>query len=651
MVVHYTSAANGSWKSFFFVTPRLLFHRRGSALTSVWPQILISTLLGVLACYWNPLKELPDDAKPLDAFNILTFLLSFLLVFKTQSAYNQHWTAITTVENLMAVYRELGMGACTCFDWDASPAVKGYSRKVLRLIVLHFCVMLEYFRRSGNDCTDETTTMDRLRKDIQLVTGPKEYKALYPTETHEVSGSASQYPHTHPITIVFWIDLVLARCHKAGGQLSAPHGAAMSSLTSQLLIHFRSMDQIDKTQFPLPYAQLVKVVLTLWVFTLPFVLQLSAYGFTPFAMFVISLALFGLDEVAEIMESPFGMDPNDIYLEEYREELVNDLELMFHGREMRMDQVFTDDNELCLRGISQAGTSLTSQSSFSTGQWALGWRRSSSKCGRPCLPVAPPAVLDIQMALREVIEDAARDQFKEEFQNGIAFDNPFCPPDTIDSAVVGGFDGDQKRPGSRGSAGEDLTPGKRPRGSFGSTLEVPTMVSSYVAFPNKKKLPPAIKVGLVQDCAAGEGDCSMVRVDSMGEPMRRRSEDGLAVALGSLTGEDHVGPPVVGSKEHSLTQHAIAQLDRFRAKPGPLHESDDGDSDSVIISENRHEDASGACRATNSLSSHDSSSRTSFSSVSGRYEAWLSSSESTKRCSVTGNTSKTRGSRSRTRTT
>lgn len=310
----------------------------------------------------------------------------------------------------MAVYREIGIATCTSFDWEKDPGIKAYSRKVMRLVVLHFCITLEYFRRSGSDEDAQPEQMDRMRKDIQRITGPNEYKSLYPMESHDVTGSESQYPHTHPMVVVFWIDLVFSRCFKAGGVLSPPHAASMSALTTQLLGNFRQMDQIDKTQFPLPYAQLVKILLSAWVFSLPFVLELYSYAFTPVAMFIISLALFGLDEVAEVMESPFGLDPNAIYLEDYREDLVNDLELMFYSREMKMDTVFTNDKDLCLRGITNSGTPADgpSNQSLASGHAASRFASMSSYFpgATPRVRLEAPAVADMRAAIANVIEDA-----------------------------------------------------------------------------------------------------------------------------------------------------------------------------------------------------------------------------------------------------
>ena len=69
---------------------------------------------------------------------------------------------------------------------------------------------------------------------------------------------------------------------------------------------FRNLNKIDKTQFPFPYCQIVKLLLIIWLFTVPFILAESVGWATPLVMPFIALGFCGLDEVAENIESPFG---------------------------------------------------------------------------------------------------------------------------------------------------------------------------------------------------------------------------------------------------------------------------------------------------------------------------------------------------------
>jgi len=126
------------------------------------------------------------------------------------------------------------------------------------------------------------------------------------------------------------------------------HGLAAHYVSSinALMGEFWGMNTIDKTQFPLPYAQIVKVLCLIYVYSWPFFMVSGSRYYTPVLAMLLALGFFGLDEVAEILQSPFGNDPNDIQLSDHGTLLMQDLELMFHGRETQLDTVFAEDADV-----------------------------------------------------------------------------------------------------------------------------------------------------------------------------------------------------------------------------------------------------------------------------------------------------------------
>jgi len=105
------------------------------------------------------------------------------------------------------------------------------------------------------------------------------------------------------------------------------------------------MNKIDKTQFPLPYAQLVKILILLYVFMNPFRLVHVCGNLTPGVAVIVALGFFGMDEVGEILESPFGNDPNDINLRKYGRKLLIDLDMVYHAKNMKLDTVFACEDD------------------------------------------------------------------------------------------------------------------------------------------------------------------------------------------------------------------------------------------------------------------------------------------------------------------
>merc|ERR1712232_1052912 len=75
---------------------------------------------------------------------------------------------------------------------------------------------------------------------------------------------------------------------------------------------------------------------------------------TPLVCAIVSLGFYGLDEVAEVLESPFGNDPNDIHLRRYARRLMIDLNLIYHGQHMETDVVFQSDDAVDFEGVLNA---------------------------------------------------------------------------------------------------------------------------------------------------------------------------------------------------------------------------------------------------------------------------------------------------------
>ena len=75
-------------------------------------------------------------------------------------------------------------------------------------------------------------------------------------------------------------------------------------------------EKIHKTPLPFIYASLIKMSLTLYVFSLPFVL-IEKVGFAaPAIAALVALGMMGIEEAGVEIEDPFGLEPNDLPLEQ-----------------------------------------------------------------------------------------------------------------------------------------------------------------------------------------------------------------------------------------------------------------------------------------------------------------------------------------------
>jgi len=250
------------------------------------------------------------------------------------------------VEDTLQESRKLGLLVCTALDWDVSPEIKPIARRILRLIVVQYFVMTEFLGRTGPNKTTLPKVMDRMREDVRLITGPQEFDLLYPFEPRTTKGSQSVHSHANALKVTLWIQLMLMDAAKKKALVTQPSFNLLLDSNMRLYEAFWDLNLVDKNQFPLPYVQLVKLLLIVYVFSYPFVLEPSCQGLTPVAMAIIAIGFFGCEEVAGILESPFGTDANDIDLKDYGAGLIRDLEVLYYNRETKAEFVFDDEVDL-----------------------------------------------------------------------------------------------------------------------------------------------------------------------------------------------------------------------------------------------------------------------------------------------------------------
>jgi hypothetical protein len=109
----------------------------------------------------------------------------------------------------------------------------------------------------------------------------------------------------------------LAETGVAKGQL---HPALLGQLTSGLASLFNLFDETTALKFtptPVPYVQILRIYLLIFVFTIPFCSNIQSLSGTmpwvaPITSVVIAIGYFGIFAISSEMEDPFGNDENDL---------------------------------------------------------------------------------------------------------------------------------------------------------------------------------------------------------------------------------------------------------------------------------------------------------------------------------------------------
>ncbi|NLR93295.1 MULTISPECIES: bestrophin family protein [Flammeovirga] len=237
-----------------------------------------TTIVWLLHLNFFPEK---DQSVINSAFSFLGVVLSILLVFRTNSAYDRWWEGRKQWGALINNTRNLAVYAHTILPKED----KGI-RFYLAVRISNFChAMVEHLRQG--------TDLDQL---------------IHLTESdHKKYGKRAHVPNA--ITHEIYETIVHQHREKL---ITDPDLINYGPLHKSLLDIIGACERIKKTPIPFSYAVFMKVFISTYGLLLPFALAPQmAFWSIPVVMLVM-FAFVGIELMGEEIEDPFGLDCNNL---------------------------------------------------------------------------------------------------------------------------------------------------------------------------------------------------------------------------------------------------------------------------------------------------------------------------------------------------
>lgn len=255
-------------------------------MKAILPRVLVCAIfsLGVTVFYQCGVNL----ALPLESGIVPSIVLGLLLVFRTNTAYERFWegrklwgTLINTVRNL----------ARTIWVTVEENEAQDRQEKIVTLrLLVAFSVATKLHLRGY-------TNYDEL---IDLM----------PNLWHEKLKSMNN----PPLEIAFWIGDYLQEQYEKGC-INPYQLTAMFKLLDIMVDVLGGCERILKTPIPLAYSIHLKQLVFIYCFTLPFQVVDELRWLTSPLVSLISFTVFGIEEIGEEIEDPFGYDANDLPLD------------------------------------------------------------------------------------------------------------------------------------------------------------------------------------------------------------------------------------------------------------------------------------------------------------------------------------------------
>lgn len=246
-------------------------------------------------------------------YSSFSFVIGFLLVFRTQTAYSRFWEGTTLVQVLRGVWVGAfgSIVAFTTTSKNSEEEVLEFRLKLARLMSCLHANALDFIAGEGN----------RVQKCLGIAGLDKETLSLMNVCEDE----------TLMYVLVQWIQqMILYNMGKGVISTPPPIVSRVFQDLSTGIVTLNNAKKISETPFPLPYAQALSTVIIMHAAMTPFVF--AVWTHTPFwaglftftAVFLFSTINF----IAAEIEQPFGDDANDIDLEELQNKFNNILVTM-----------------------------------------------------------------------------------------------------------------------------------------------------------------------------------------------------------------------------------------------------------------------------------------------------------------------------------
>jgi len=254
--------------------------RRSDTLRMLWKEILyigiFSAILSyVLIEFGGPHKYLQSL---LTVYSLIGFVISLLLVFRTNTAYDRWWEGRKKWGALVNDTRNLAIKISTIVkDKEAH----------------------EYFAKSIPNFV--FATKEHLREGVLFedLEGTQEEIARLKTKEHVPNAiSRDMYERLHEL--------------KTKGEITQEEFITIDHNINALLDSLGACERIKNTPIPFSYSLFIKKFIFVYVTTIPLgFIPLFGYGSILIAMFLFYI-LVSMEVLAEEIEDPFGQDESDL---------------------------------------------------------------------------------------------------------------------------------------------------------------------------------------------------------------------------------------------------------------------------------------------------------------------------------------------------
>lgn len=277
---------------------RMLLSVKGSSLTRTYSRILIVTLISVVVTWIERRLRVESYTLTTTPFTVIGLALGIFLGFRNNAAYDRFWEGRKLWGQLVNSSRSFSRQVLTLVrphssQVDTLGVERGEVEAFQKDLVRHAIAFVHSLRHSLRD-TDPFEDLARFLPEPEL-TALRGYRNV---------------PFAVSTQMASRVRLAWDR-----GWISAFHLPVMEKTLAILTDIQGGCERIKLTPIPWAYTVLLHRLVAFYCLFLPFGIVEDVGWLTPVVVLLISHAFFGLDEIGNELEQPFGIEAQDLPLD------------------------------------------------------------------------------------------------------------------------------------------------------------------------------------------------------------------------------------------------------------------------------------------------------------------------------------------------
>jgi len=269
----------------------------------VWPALL-HTLCTTL---WAALYEVADLkvlSIPPTLISILGVAVTFVLVFRTNTAYDRYWEGRKAWGSLTSHIRNLSRFVWVCIRTETKTQLE--QKHGCENLLIAYAVAIKH----------------SLRNELG-----HHYEDLHYLLAH-VKEFSPEYSTTQVRNLPVYIIVLVTRYFEYNWSLNllgSSDYTDMCSLLSEMIECNSILERIKNTPIPFAYTVHISQTTNLYLLCMPFQLLSGLHWWTIAVVLMASFILLGLDSIALDIENPFKLDKNGLHLDRFCAEIKEDV--------------------------------------------------------------------------------------------------------------------------------------------------------------------------------------------------------------------------------------------------------------------------------------------------------------------------------------